>query len=189
MSLVEIDCLGIGDRDRICGSRRRPGLSHGVRTRSGFRCIREAAALVDYTDRFASWSGRRIILSRVRHLTPANDWSWTLLVRHNSAGCFFAWPLVRRRCKYSNRVRGGHNPDGILFVASRSGGQHDRPRLRGFCCQRCAKTFFLNAADYKIATPPSAVAYETFNLVRSRRRRTVIPPLDAILESSVVRNR
>src|SRR6266478_256489 len=186
MSLVEIDCLGIGDRDRIGGSGRRPCLSHGVRTRSGVRRIREIAALVNYTDRFARWSGRRIILSRVRHRTPANDWSRTLLVRHNSAGYFFAWPLVRRRCKYSDRVRGGHNPDRILFVASRSGGEHDRPRLGGFCCQRCAKTFFLTAADYRDARPTSAVAYETFNLVRARRRRTVIPSLDAKLESSFV---
>jgi hypothetical protein len=67
ISLVEIDCLGIGDRDRIGGSRWRPGLSHRVRTRSGVRCIREAAALVDYTDRFARWSGGRIILPRLRH--------------------------------------------------------------------------------------------------------------------------
>ena len=35
MSLVEIDCLGISDRDRIGWSRWRPGLSHRVRTRSG----------------------------------------------------------------------------------------------------------------------------------------------------------
>ena len=45
----------------------RPGLPHGVRTWSGVRCIREAAALVDYTDRFARWSGGRIILPRLRH--------------------------------------------------------------------------------------------------------------------------
>src|SRR6266478_4150352 len=50
--------LVIGDRDRIGGSRRRPCLSHGVRTRSGFRRIREIAALVNYNDRFARWSGR-----------------------------------------------------------------------------------------------------------------------------------
>jgi CAAX protease family protein len=41
MSLVEIDCLGIGDRCRIGSSRRRPGLSHRVRKRARVRRVRK----------------------------------------------------------------------------------------------------------------------------------------------------
>src|SRR6266705_2411343 len=118
MPLVEIDRLGIGDRDRIGCGRWKPGVYHWLRARSGFRSIREAAALVNYAHRFTSRSSRRIILSRLRHRTPANDWFRTFLVGINSADYFFAWPLVRRRRKYSHRVRGGYYPDGILFVAS-----------------------------------------------------------------------
>jgi membrane protease YdiL (CAAX protease family) len=46
---------------------------------------------------------------------------------------------------YSDRIRRRRNPDGILFVASRSRGQHDWPRLGGLCCQRLAKALFLTA--------------------------------------------
>src|SRR6266446_7142733 len=47
--------------------------------------------------------------------------SRTLLVGHNSAGYFFAGPLVRRCGQYSDRACRGRNLDRILFVASRSG--------------------------------------------------------------------
>jgi len=47
--------------------------------------------------------------------------SRTLLVGHNSAGYFFARPLVRRSGQYSDRACRGRNLDRILFVASRSG--------------------------------------------------------------------
>src|SRR5438552_2596841 len=47
--------------------------------------------------------------------------SRTLLVGHNSAGYFFARPLVRRCGQYSDRACRGRNLDRILFVASRSG--------------------------------------------------------------------
>src|SRR5260370_28240463 len=118
MPLVEIDRLGIGDRDRIGCGPWKPGAYHWLRARSGFRRIREIAALVNYAHRFAGWSGRRIILSRLRHRTPANGWSRMLLVRDNSVGCFLAWPLVRRRCKYSDRIRGGGNPAWSIFFLS-----------------------------------------------------------------------
>jgi hypothetical protein len=88
------------------------GYGHGI-----YR-VRKTAALVNYTDRFARWSGGRIILSRLRHRTPVDDWSWTFLVGSNSAYYFFAWPLVRRRCKYSDRACSGDKLDGILFVPS-----------------------------------------------------------------------
>src|SRR5438552_8176496 len=47
--------------------------------------------------------------------------SRTLLVGQNSAGYFFARPLVRRCGQYSDRACRGRNLDRILFVASRSG--------------------------------------------------------------------
>jgi membrane protease YdiL (CAAX protease family) len=50
--------------------------------------------------------------------TTADGGAWAVLVRHNSPGNFLARPLVRRRCKYSDRARGRYNLDGILSVAS-----------------------------------------------------------------------
>jgi membrane protease YdiL (CAAX protease family) len=41
---------------------------------------------------------------------------------------FLAWPLVGRRGQHSHRIRSRLNPDRILFMASRSRGQHDRSR-------------------------------------------------------------
>lgn len=115
---MEIDCLGIVDRGRIRRGGRKPGVSYRLWARSGICRVRKTAALVNYIDRFARWSGGRIILRRLRHRTPADDWFRTFLVGTNSADYFFAWPLIRRRRKYSHRVRGGYNLDGILFVAS-----------------------------------------------------------------------
>ncbi len=148
-ALVDIDLMGPRNRGRIDSSRRRAGLSYWLRARSGLCCLRETSALVNYTHRFPGRSGGRIILPRLRHRTFADGWFRTLLVDHNSAGYFFAWPLVGRRGQYFHRARGRRNLDRILFVASRSSGQYDRPRHGGFCCQRGAKILFLTATDYK----------------------------------------
>jgi hypothetical protein len=63
-------------------------------------------------------AGVRIILSRLRDRTAADDRAWAILVRRDSAGNFLAWPLVRRRSKYSYRACGRYNLDGILSMAS-----------------------------------------------------------------------
>src|SRR6266480_7563073 len=97
MSLVEIDCLRVRDRDRIRRSHRQFGLPYRVRTRSRFCGIRETAALVNYFDRYSGRSRGRTILSWLRNRTLADDWSRALLVGHNSTGYFFHWPLVGRR--------------------------------------------------------------------------------------------
>ena len=99
-------------------ARRRTGLSDRVRSRSRIRRIRKTAALVNYAHRFPGRSGGRVILSRLRHRTVGDDRPRTLLVGHDSAGHFFTWPLVGRRCKYSNRACSGYNLNGILFMAS-----------------------------------------------------------------------
>ena len=57
-----------------------------------------------------------------------------VLVDRDSTGDLFAWPLVRRRGQHSHRIRSRLNPDRILSVAPRSGGQHDRSRPGGFRC-------------------------------------------------------
>ena len=68
----------------------------------------------------------------IERLQP--DWSRPVLVSSDSAGDFFAWPLVGRRGQHSHRIRSRLNPDRILSMASRSGGKHDRSRPGGFCC-------------------------------------------------------
>src|SRR4029077_15028820 len=115
--LVGVDFVGVRNRGCVGGGGRRIGLSHWVRPRSGLRCVRETAALVNYSHRFPGRSSRRIILSRLRDRTAADDRAWAILVRHNSVGDFLARPLVRRRSKYSYRVCGRYNFDGILSVA------------------------------------------------------------------------
>ena len=60
--------------------------------------------------------------------------SGPVLVGCDSAGYFFVWPLVGWRGQHPHRVRRWLNPDWILFVASRSGGEHDRSRHGGFRC-------------------------------------------------------
>src|SRR5438094_9881627 len=94
-ALVDVDLVGARSCRGIGSGRRRAGLSYWLRPRSRIRRVRETAALVNYAHRLPGRSGRRIILSRLRHRTFADDWSRTLLVGHNSAGCFFTWPLVR----------------------------------------------------------------------------------------------
>ena len=121
----------------------RAGLCHWLRTRPGLCRVRETAAVVDHRDRFPRRSSGRIILSRLRDRTLADDWSRPVLVGGDSAGDFFAWPLVGWRCQHSHRIRSRLNPDRILFMASRSGGQHDRARPGGFRCERPAEIVFL----------------------------------------------
>ena len=72
---------------------------------------------------------RGYAIERLQH-----DWSRPVLVGGDSAGDLFAWPLVRRRGQHSHRIRSRLNPDRILSVAPRSGGQHDRSRPGGFRC-------------------------------------------------------
>jgi hypothetical protein len=55
------------------------------------------------------------------------------VVNRDSTGDLFAWSLIRRRGQHSHRVRSRLNPDRILSLAPRSGGQHDRSRPGGFC--------------------------------------------------------
>ena len=112
----------------------RAGLSHRLRTWSRLCRVRETPFMVDHRDRFPRRSGGRIILSRLRDRTLADDWSRPVLVGGDSAGDLFAWPLVRRRGQHSHRIRSRLNPDRILSVAPRSGRQHDRSRPGGFCC-------------------------------------------------------
>ena len=112
----------------------RAGLCHRLRTWSRLCRVRETAVMVDHRDRFPRRSGGRIILSRLRDRTLADDWSRPVLVGGDSAGDFFTWPLVGWRGQHSHRIRSRFNPDRILFMASRSGGQHDRSRPGGFRC-------------------------------------------------------
>ena len=106
------------------------GYGHGP----GSAAFEKLPFMVDHSDRFPRRSGGRIILSRLRDRTLADDRSGPVLVGGDSAGDLFAWPLVRRRGQHSHRVRSRLNPDRILSVAPRSGGQHDRSRSGGFCC-------------------------------------------------------
>jgi hypothetical protein len=133
-ALEDVYLMGPRNRGRVGNSGRRTGLSHRLWTRSRVGCVRETFAVVNHTYRFPGWGGGGIILPRLRHRTFADDWSWTLLVDHNPAGYFFAWPFVRRRSERSHRTRGRRDPDRILFMASRPAGEHDRPRVGGFCC-------------------------------------------------------
>jgi len=94
-----------------------PGLSHRLRLRAGICSVRETAAVVNYTHRYPRRSSGRIILPRLCDRAVADDWSRTVLVGNDSTGYFFAWPLVRRRGKYSDRAYSGYNLNGILFVA------------------------------------------------------------------------
>src|SRR4029077_2971980 len=80
---------------------------------------------------------------RLRDRTFADDWSGPVLVSGDSTGNLFTGPLVRWRGQHSHRIRSRLNPDRILSVAPRSGGQHDRPRRGGFCRQRPAEIVFL----------------------------------------------
>src|SRR5947208_2003527 len=117
MSLVEINCLGIRDRGRVRRSSRAWLISPATAT--GRLCsVRETAAVVNYTYRYPRRSSGRIILPRLCDRAVADDWSRTVLVGNDSTGYFFAWPLVRRRGKYSDRACSGYNLNGILFVAS-----------------------------------------------------------------------
>src|SRR5438067_10525491 len=155
MSLVEINRLGIPDRGRVRRSSRGPGLYHRLRPRAGICSVRETAAVVNYTYRYPRRSSGRIILPRLCHRAAADDWSRTVLVGNDSTGYFFAWPLVRRRGKYSDRAYSGYNLNGILFVALCFGSQHDRPRFGGLCCQRATSIVFL-------AEPNSSAAKKNF---------------------------
>jgi CAAX protease family protein len=46
----------------------------------------------------------------------------------------------------NHRIRSRLNPHRILSAAARSGGQHDRSRFGGFCCQRPAEIVFLTSS-------------------------------------------
>src|SRR5207249_4712449 len=56
---------------------------------------------------------RGYAIERLRMIGLGPFWSVTIPL-----GYFFAWPLVRRRSKYSDRACSGYNLNGILFVAS-----------------------------------------------------------------------
>jgi len=107
--------------------------------------------MVDHRDRFPRRSGGRIILSRLRHRTVADDWSRQVLVGGDSADDLFSWPLDRRRGQHSHRIRSRLNPHRILPMAPRSGGKHDRSRAGGFRCQRPAEIVFLMRPPGKCA--------------------------------------
>ena len=79
------------------------GLCHQLRKRSRLRRVRETAAVVDHRHRLPCRSGGRIILSRLRHRTVADDWSRPVLVGRDSGGDFLLWPLVGWRREHSHR--------------------------------------------------------------------------------------
>ena len=126
---MEIGCLGIGDRACIGISSRRAGLSHRLAARARICRVRKTSALVDHTHRFPDWNRGRVILPWLRHRTVADGWSRTLLVNHNFAGGFFVCSLVGRCRECSDCACCRRNLDRVLSVASRSGGEHDRPLL------------------------------------------------------------
>ena len=61
----------------------RAGSSHRLRTRPRLCRVRETAAVVNHRDRYSRRSRRRIILSRLRDRTLADDWSgrfWSVAI-------------------------------------------------------------------------------------------------------------